>query len=317
MAHPPVVLHEPREVRALVRRLRGKDQPVVLVPTMGSLHEGHLSLVRTGAKLGPVVVSIFVNPAQFAPGEDFESYPRDLARDLDLLAGLPVTAVFAPEQRTLYPEDSDTWVEVERLSAPLCGAHRPGHFRGVTTVVAKLFGIVGPDVAVFGQKDAQQCLVLHRMTRDLEMPIELIFAPTVREPSGLALSSRNRYLDEPDRQRAMRLSEALFAGRDVLRTGERRRDAVEAAMREALADLAFDYAEMRLLPDLAHPQVVSEARVLLAVAAHVSTARLIDNLCLQVTAGEVREAPLFDDATLEAVSARLAAGRVDEKENHG
>jgi pantoate--beta-alanine ligase len=184
---------------------------------------------------------------------------------------------------------------VRGVSEPLCGEHRPGHFRGVATVVAKLLGMVQPDVAVFGSKDAQQCLVLRRMVRDLALPVRLIFGPTVRDPDGLALSSRNRYLAPADRQQALRLSAALRAARALAAGGERQVAALEAAMRAELSPLRVDYAQARTVPALEHPQLAA-GRMLLAVAAHVGRARLIDNLCLEFSPGAVREAPLADDA---------------------
>ncbi len=295
-------------LRAQVRELRAAARPVVLVPTMGDLHDGHLSLVRLGATLGAVVVSIFVNPTQFGPGEDFQSYPRDLRRDLELLAPLDVVAVFAPTAERMYGAGDSTWVEVVGLAAPLCGAFRPGHFRGVTTVVAKLFGLVQPDIAVFGQKDAQQGLILHRMTRDLRLPVRIVIAPTVRDADGLALSSRNRYLSPSDRVEALRLHGALRAGQRALEGGERSVARVEEAMRHALGThLRFDYAELCTVPDLAHP-AAARGRMLLAVAAHVGSARLIDNLCLEVRDDGVAEAPLLEDTALAPPRAGARVG---------
>lgn len=284
------------DLRAHVARLRAAGRPVVLVPTMGDLHDGHLSLARIGAQLGQVVVSVFVNPTQFAPHEDFASYPRDLDRDLQLLGQLQVSAVFAPAVTTMYPPGDGTTVEVRGVSEPLCGQHRPGHFRGVATVVTKLLCMVQPDIAVFGSKDAQQCLVLRRMVQDLALPVRLVFGPTVRDTDGLALSSRNRYLSPADRQQALRLSRALWAARTLAEQGERQVAALEAAMLAELSPLRVDYAQARSVPDL-QSLSVAQGRVLLAVAAHVGRARLIDNLCLEFLADGVREAPL-DDAAL-------------------
>jgi len=261
---------------------------------MGDLHEGHLSLVRRASTFGRVVVSVFVNPTQFTPGEDFDSYPRDLDRDLQLLGGeAGLVAVFAPDVATMYPSGHDTVVEVGELTQPLCGAFRPGHFRGVCTVVAKLFGLVGPDVAVFGQKDAQQCLVVGRMVADLGMGVRLEFAPTVREPDGLAMSSRNRYLDAGQRQDALRLSRALGAARAALEAGVRSTARIEATMALELQPLRVDYAQARRLPDLGHPDEIA-SRTLLAIAAHVGRARLIDNLLLSVSETKVLEMPLLE-----------------------
>lgn len=304
----PELLRDVAQLRATSRSWRAAGRPVVLVPTMGDLHEGHLSLVRAGAAVGPVMVSIFVNPTQFGPGEDYERYPRDLEADLDRLAELGVEAVFAPAPGTMYAPGASTWVEVEGITDVLCGAHRPGHFRGVTTIVAQLLIAAEPDVACFGQKDAQQCLVIDRMVRDLHLPVRLLLAPTVRDDDGLALSSRNRYLDPAAREQARRLPAALRAGRALLEGGERESAAVEAAMRAVLAPLRLDYAELRTVPDLGHPATAG-GRVLLAAAAHVGPARLIDNLVLQLDGDGARPAPLLDDATPEAVAAALGGAR--------
>jgi pantoate--beta-alanine ligase len=271
---------------------------------MGDLHEGHLSLVRAARGFGPVIVSIFVNPTQFAPGEDLDNYPRRLAEDIDRLRELGVAGVFAPAVEEMYPPGESTRVEVRRLSDPLCGAHREGHFLGVTTICTKLFVVTGCELAVFGEKDAQQCLVIRRLVRDLRIRTDLLFVPTERDAAGLALSSRNRYLDDADRDRALALRRALLAGRRSLAEGERDVARVEAEMAAVLdeAGVRRDYSELRDLPELGHPER-AEGRVLLAVAAHVGSARLIDNLSLEVD-GSVRERPLLDDHTPEAVAER-------------
>ena len=257
-------------------------RPLVLVPTMGALHQGHLDLVRRGASLGPVVVSIFVNPTQFGPGEDFAAYPRDLERDLDLLRPLGVAAVFAPEVKEMYGREGGVTVQPGHRAQGLCGGDRPGHFSGVLTVVAKLFGLVRCDVAVFGRKDAQQCLVIGQMVEDLHLPVRLIDAPTTREPDGLAMSSRNRYLDSGQRSQALCLSRALQAGEDRLRAGERDPRVVRQAMLEVLAAAdKVEYAEVRAVPDLETPRQVA-GMTLLAVAARVGPARLIDNFVFDV-----------------------------------
>lgn len=266
---------------------------LVLVPTMGALHEGHLSLVRRARELGPVVVTIFVNPTQFGPGEDYEAYPRDLEDDLAMLRPLGVRGVFAPAVSEVYGDDGEVTVRPGRRAEGLCGASRPGHFAGVLTVVAKLFGMVKPEVAVFGRKDAQQCLVIGQMVEDLKMGIRLIDAPTVREDDGLAMSSRNRYLDPEGRARALALSRALEAGRHLLSGGERDRRAIEETMLRELAPAdIIEYAEVRSVPDLGMPDRV-EGRTLLAVAARVEPARLIDNLVLDVTADGLTESSLL------------------------
>ena len=287
-------------------RLRAAGDRIVLVPTMGDLHEGHLSLVRAGLPFGRVVVSIFVNPTQFAPGEDYENYPRQLDEDLAKLESLGVAAVFAPAPEEMYPESESTRVEVRGLTEPLCGAHREGHFLGVTTICTKLFIATGCDLAVFGQKDAQQCLVIRRLVLDLGLRTDLLFVPTVRQEGGVALSSRNRYLQGDEMGRARALSRALAAGRALLEQGERQVARVEKAMLESLraSGVEPDYAELRTIPDLAHFRSAS-GRVLLAGAAYVGKARLIDNLSLEI-GDSVTEVPLLDEHAPAAVAARWA-----------
>ncbi len=271
------------------------ERPLVLVPTMGALHAGHLSLVETGARMGPVVVSIFVNPTQFAPGEDLDAYPRDLAADLALLEPLGVKAVFSPAVDEMYGQPGEVTVQPGSRGRGLCGGDRPGHFSGVLTVVAKLFGLVQPQVAIFGRKDAQQCLVIRQMVEDLRMPVSLVDGPTVREASGLAMSSRNRYLDEGQQERAMCLSQGLNTAREMLGNGERNRAALVGAMlRELKPADKIEYAEVRLVPNLEEPDEVS-GEVLLAVAALVGPARLIDNLVLDLAEGDVVDGFLLGD----------------------
>lgn len=261
--------------------LRG-DRPLVLVPTMGALHEGHLSLVRQAATMGPVVVSIFVNPTQFGPGEDYESYPRDLEADLDMLRPLGTSAVFCPAVEQMYSQEGGVTVQPGFRSRGLCGGDRPSHFSGVLTVVAKLFGLVQPDVAIFGRKDAQQCLVIRQMVEDLKMPVKLVDGLTVREGDGLAMSSRNRYLSPEEREQALCLSQALKNGEQLLRAGQRDPEVVNAAMLEILSAAdSVEYAEVRCVPDLQVPTAI-EGMTLLAVAARVGPARLIDNFVLDI-----------------------------------
>ena len=272
--------------------LRGRD-PLVLVPTMGALHDGHLDLVRRAGELGRAVVSIFVNPTQFAPGEDYAAYPRDLTRDLEALAGLDSAAVFAPSPEEMYRATGGVAVVPGPRANVLCGARRPGHFQGVLTVVAKLFNLLRPDIAVFGRKDGQQCLVIDEMVRDLDFPVALVDAPTRREADGLAMSSRNRYLDSAQRRRAACLWRALDAVRGRIAEGERETAPLEEQLALFLADAdAVDYAEIRTVPDLTPPERL-DGRVILAVAAHVGPARLIDNLVLDVGADAVVETSLL------------------------
>jgi pantoate--beta-alanine ligase len=279
-------------------RAQGRD--VVLVPTMGALHEGHLSLVDRARSLDGlrqpfVLVSVFVNPLQFGPGEDFDVYPRDLEGDRAMLAARGSDAVFAPSVGEMVGPDTLTRVTMEGLTDCLCGPRRPGHFDGVLTVVARLFLVVRPSAAVFGQKDGQQALVIRRMVQDLGFPVRLVLGPTVREDDGLALSSRNAYLSAADRARAASLYAALRAVEESLREGERDVTALEGIGRRVLEDAGVDeveYLELRTVPDLEHPSVV-RGRVMIATAARVSGARLIDNLVLDVDRKGVREAMLF------------------------
>jgi len=269
------------EIRDALSEARG----VGLVPTMGALHEGHLSLVRRArADCDLVVVSLFVNPEQFGPGEDIEEYPRDERRDAELLEYEGVDLLFAPANEEASPSGFDTPVEVGGLTGVLCGdpARRgPEHFRGVTTVVTKLLNIVRPDVAYFGQKDAQQAIVIRRLVRDLDLPVRIEVCPTVRDPDGLALSSRNAYLSAEERERALALSRALAAAEAAVRSGVSDGPAVLAAARTELdaAELEPEYLELRSLEDLSPVERVNGS-TLLAVAARVGRARLIDNTIL-------------------------------------
>ncbi len=277
------VLREAAQVRAATRQWRASGARIAFVPTMGYLHEGHLALVRRARQLAEhTVVSIFVNPTQFGPGEDFERYPRDEARDLALLEREGVDVVYLPDAGSSYPAGYETWVVLERLPGHLCGLSRPGHFRGVATVCTKLFHAVEPDVAVFGEKDYQQLAIIRRMVRDLDFPIDIVGHPIVREPDGLAMSSRNAYLSADERKRATALYAALCEARDAVAQG-----AVDAAqLCRAMADRIaasggrVDYASIvdpDTLDDLQH--IDRPARAL--VAAWYGTTRLIDNIALQ------------------------------------
>jgi pantoate--beta-alanine ligase len=270
------------------------DGALALVPTMGALHEGHLQLVRRARTFGPTVVSIFVNPTQFGPGEDYDAYPRDLDSDLALLEPLGVDAVFAPTPDEMY-RGGGVRVAPGPRSKVLCGASRPGHFGGVLTVVAKLFNLLRPEIAVFGRKDAQQCLVIDEMVTTLDFAVRLIDHPTVREADGLAMSSRNRYLAADDRRRAGSLWRALTAARGLLEQGERDPARLRRAMARELAETdGVEYAEIRSVPELTSPARAT-GRLLLAIAAQVGPARLIDNLVLGVDADIVAETALFAD----------------------
>jgi pantoate--beta-alanine ligase len=274
-----------RTVGDLRDALREAPRPIGLVPTMGAFHDGHLSLIRAArAENETVVVSLFVNPAQFGPSEDLDAYPRDEERDARLADEERVDILFAPPVEEVYPDGFDTKVEVGGLTDTLEGdqAHRgAAHFRGVVTVVAKLFNMAQPDRAYFGQKDAQQALVIRRLVRDLNIPVEIRVCPTVREPSGLAMSSRNAYLSDQERERAAALSRALRAAEDTVRLGQRDAAAVLAAARAELdaAQIEPEYLELRSIEDLSPVERVNGS-TLLAVAARVGRARLIDNTML-------------------------------------
>jgi len=277
------------DLRRVVGEWRRERQVVALVPTMGNLHEGHASLVeRAAARADRVVVSIFVNPLQFGPGEDFASYPRTLEADTARLAGVPCDLVFAPGVETMYPggRESVTRIEVPDVSEGLCGASRPGHFTGVATVVAKLFNLVTPDLAVFGEKDFQQLAVIGKMVRDLCFPVEIVAAPTVREPDGLAMSSRNAYLSPEERARAPALYGALVEAAEALRAGSRDFVALQQRGMDNLrsAGLIPDYFEVRRREDLAVP-AAADARLVVLAAAKLGRARLIDNLPVDTEAG--------------------------------
>jgi pantoate--beta-alanine ligase len=270
-----------RTVKELRLELAGRER-IGLVPTMGFFHEGHLSLIRRAREeCATVVVSLFVNPKQFGDGEDLDAYPRDEARDAALAEKCGADILFAPPLEEVYPDGFATTVEVAGLTDALCGASRPGHFAGVTTVVTKLFNMVGPDVAYFGQKDAQQALVIRKLVRDLDMPVRIEMCPTVREPDGLALSSRNAYLSPDERARALALSRSLRAAEAAVAAGRTGADDVLAAAREQLqqAGLEPEYLELRSAQDLAPVERVNGS-TLLAVAAQVGRARLIDNTIL-------------------------------------
>jgi pantoate--beta-alanine ligase len=289
----PRVVRRVRELQAWSDAERAAGHRVALVPTMGALHAGHLSLVKEARQHAErVVVSIFVNPTQFNDAADFDAYPQDLGRDLDLCRSEGVDVVFAPAAAELYQDGAQTWVEVSELSRPLCGASRAGHFRGVTSVVTKLFLAARPHVAVFGEKDYQQLAVIRRMQRDLGFGIEIVGGATVREPDGLALSSRNVRLGPEARRQATALVRALDAAETAVAHGERRREVLLQQVCEVLAEAAqarVDYAELRGVDDLAlAPAEISEPS-LLALAVHFAPdhdgrgaeVRLIDNRVLR------------------------------------
>jgi len=269
--------------RAATRAPRRQGQRVGLVPTMGALHEGHLSLVRAAkVQSDYVVVSLFVNPLQFGPNEDLAKYPRTWDRDRDLLEQAGVDLLFAPTNAEMYPDRATTFVNVEGLSERLDGQSRPGHFRGVTTVVSKLFHIVEPDRAFFGQKDAAQVAIMRRMVRDLNLPVEIVVCPIVREPDGLAMSSRNAYLNPEQRKQALVLSRALRRVEELFGRGEQDAAKLEAAGREVVAEepgVRLDYLAI-VDPDALEPVNPGGSGGLVAIAAYVGNTRLIDNVVL-------------------------------------
>ena len=276
---PPVV-KTAAEIRKLVEAARREGKKTGLVPTMGALHEGHLSLVRrAAADCEAVFVTIFVNPTQFGPSEDLAKYPRDLERDLALLAPLGVTAVFAPSEEEVYPPGATTAVEPPAVAATLEGACRPVHFGGVATVCLKLFHLLPADVAYFGQKDYQQTLVVRHMVRDLLVPIEIRVCPTVREPDGLAMSSRNAYLDAADRNRALSLSRALARAAELVEESEKDAAVLRNEMQQVLIEAGVDQIDYATLADPETLEEVStiDRTVMALVAAHVGGTRLIDN----------------------------------------
>ncbi len=267
-------------MQALADRIRRQTQAIALVPTMGFLHEGHLSLMRTArGKADVLVVSIFVNPAQFGPGEDFDRYPRALERDLELAEKEGVDVVFAPGRRELYPEGFETYVYLEQLPNHLCGLSRPVFFRGVATVVTKLFHIVKPHVAVFGEKDFQQLLVVRKMVRDLSMDIEIVGGPTVREPDGLAMSSRNSYLTEAQRHSALSLRHALDRAQAMAASGVRGCNEIIREARsliESSPETDIDYIRI-FDPETLQDLETLDRPARMALAVRVGTTRLIDN----------------------------------------
>jgi pantoate--beta-alanine ligase len=272
------------EMQTLAHELRSKGQIIGLVPTMGALHEGHLGLVRLAAeRADKVVVSIFVNPTQFAPSEDFNKYPRELEADVAKCESAGADYVFAPPPDEVYQKGYSTFITEERIAKPLEGVSRPTHFRGVTTVVAKLFNMCRPDLAVFGQKDAQQVAVIQKMVADLNFTIDIVVAPTLREPDGLAMSSRNRYLTATQRAEALSISRALFKARDMVAAGERRSDRLVAEATHILGQQRRIRVIYVSLVDRYTMEPMKEAepgRSVLTIATWVDEVRLIDNIVL-------------------------------------
>jgi pantoate--beta-alanine ligase len=278
------IIHSKKELRERISRLRSEGKKIAFVPTMGALHDGHLTLVAEAKKRAPfVVTSIFVNPTQFGPNEDFAKYPRDLEGDSKKVEGAGCDLVFAPAVDEVYPKPFFTYIEVSQVSEGLCGDFRPGHFRGVATIVAKLFGMVAPDIALFGEKDYQQLSVIRAMVRDLDMNIEIVGCPTIREPSGLAMSSRNAYLSTDERRRAESLSRGLRLAVEARSRGETSAAKLREIAKETFSSLVdvVQYIEVRDAETLAPIETVERpARILVAVK--IGSTRLIDNMALPI-----------------------------------
>ena len=272
-----------QSIRSLVKAARDSGKNIGLVPTMGALHVGHISLIEAARKkCDYVVVSIFVNPTQFVPGEDFEKYPRPFESDLDICEKAGVDAVFAPTPEQMYPVENITWVNVKKLTESLCGQFRRGHFQGVTTVCSKLFNIVAPDFAFFGQKDAQQTIVIRRMAADLNMPLEIVVCPTVRESNGLAISSRNKYLSEQQKKDASNIYKSLQKCRQMIDAGVKDTSEIIAEMRNILQQvpsIEIEYISIVDADTLQNIEYIT-GKVLIAVAVRMGPARLIDNILL-------------------------------------
>jgi pantoate--beta-alanine ligase len=276
------------QLRGILEGVRRRGKRIGLVPTMGALHEGHLSLVRASkAECDYTVVTIYVNPSQFGPGEDLDRYPRTLQADLDALAGCRADLAFAPSDEEVYRAGHSAWVEVGSVAEPLEGRCRPGHFRGVATIVLKLLNMVGPQVAYFGQKDYQQVLVIRQMVRDLDVPVEIRACPIIREPDGLALSSRNAYLSPDARRRALVLWKSLQLAQELVARGQRSAGTIARRMREVIttaADAQIDYLAL-VDPETLEPVDQLTARTLAALAVRIENTRLIDNCFLQSPGG--------------------------------
>jgi pantoate--beta-alanine ligase len=271
-----------KSVRSWVNVARSKGKKIGFVPTMGALHIGHISLIEAARKNTDfVVVSIFVNPTQFGPGEDFEKYPRPLDTDLEICKKAGADVVFAPSAKEMYPMKNLTWVNVEKLTAPLCGRCRPGHFRGVATVCTKFFNIVAPDIAFFGQKDAQQVAVVKKMAADLNMSLEIVVCPTVREKTGLAISSRNRYLTAQEKKDAASIYKSLRKCEQMVKEGIRETEPIIAQMRKILSPVSsieyisiVDARTLETIDKIAGPAIA-------AVAVKIGSTRLIDNILIE------------------------------------
>lgn len=278
------IVHSIADVRQQVRAWQRAGLSVGFVPTMGNLHAGHISLIDAARQHADrVIASIFVNPTQFGPNEDFDAYPRTLEADATQLHDAHCDLLFAPSIDEMYPDKNLTWVDVDALGDHLCGSSRPGHFRGVTTVVSKLFNIVGPDIACFGEKDFQQLAVIRRMAKDLFMPVQIIGVPTLREPNGLAMSSRNGYLSDDEKQRAANINKIIQALKAEIEAGANNYRELESKHSQALEGFGFrvDYLSIANAETLA-PATSPDSRLVIAIAAKLGATRLIDNVTLVV-----------------------------------
>ena len=279
------IIETVKEMQKYADKIRQKNRTIGFVPTMGYLHEGHLSLIRKAKQeCSFVVVSIFVNPAQFGPNEDFKHYPTDFKRDLELCKKEGVDIIFYPDEKEVYPKIQLTWVEVKKITEGLCEKSRPTHFKGVATVVAKLFNIVKPHKAYFGQKDYQQSLVIRKMVLDLNFDVEIVTCPIVREEDGLAISSRNKYLTKEEREQATVLIKSLERAKWLIAQGERRSGSVKAEIKKMIKETPLaktDYIEIRNALNLDEIDVL-KGKVLIALAVFFGKARLIDNMILDV-----------------------------------
>jgi pantoate--beta-alanine ligase len=272
-------------VRKLVKAARRKGERIGFAPTMGALHIGHISLIEKAKQQTDfVIVSIFVNPTQFSPGEDLKKYPRPLKADLEICKKVGVDVVFTPAAKQMYPRENLTWVNVEKLTEPLCGRFRPGHFRGVATVCMKLFNIVAPDIAFFGQKDAQQAIVIKKMVADLNMPLKIVVCPTVRQGSGLAVSSRNQYLTEQEKEDATLIYKSLQKCQKLIEDGVTNSKTIISQMRKVLQQAQSIKIEYISIVDAETAQPVDKiiGGVLIAAAVKIGSTRLIDNILLDV-----------------------------------
>ncbi|MDP4182959.1 MAG: pantoate--beta-alanine ligase [Bacillota bacterium] len=279
------VIERISDLKAVIRSQKASGKTIGFVPTMGYLHEGHLSLVKASREENDfTIMSIFVNPTQFGPNEDFEKYPRNMEKDTSLAESVGADLIFSPSVSEMYPEGYKTYVDVEKITEVLCGKSRPGHFKGVTTVVTKLFNIVEPDKAYFGQKDAQQVVVISKMVKDLNMNIEIVMCPIVRESDGLAMSSRNTYLSMGERQEAVILSKSLFEAEEKIKNGERDPELLISFLRQKIETVNFAKIDYIEITDMANLNKLEEihGKILIALAVKFGKTRLIDNVIVEV-----------------------------------